>query len=95
MGEEEQGEEEISSELREKIDSNVDKVFKKWLNRVSKGESIEGIVKALIVEKVMNILGILMKRTVVKKVAKKIVKRRVDKYWERNREEILKKIKIL
>jgi len=95
LGEEEPREEEISSELREKIDDNIDKVFEKWLNRVSKGESIEGIIKALIVEKVMNILGVLTKRTVVKTVAKKIVKRRVDKYWERNREEILEKVKNL
>ncbi|MFX0082651.1 MAG: hypothetical protein ACFE94_12955 [Candidatus Hodarchaeota archaeon] len=94
MAEEEQGEE-VSSELREKIDQNIGKVFEKWLDRISKGEPIEGIIKALIVEKVMNILGILTKRTVVKKVTKKIVKRRVDKYWERNRKEILEKIKNL
>lgn len=94
MTEEEQGEE-VSSELREKIDQNIGKVFEKWLDRISKGEAIEGIIKALIVEKVMNILGILTKRTVVKKVTKKIVKRRVDKYWERNRKEILEKIKNL
>ena len=88
-------EEEISSELKEKIQENVDKVFGKWLEKVSKGESIEGIVKALIVEKVMNILGALIKRTVVKKVAKKLVKRRVDKFWEKNREMILEKINTL
>ncbi len=62
-------EEEISSELKEKIHENVDKVFEKWLEKTSKGESIEGIIKALMVEKVMNILGALMKRTVVRKVA--------------------------
>ena len=43
----------------------------------------------------MNILGVLIKRTVVKKVAKKVVKRRVDKFWEKNREMILEKIKTL
>lgn len=57
---------EISSELKEKIHENVDKVFEKWLEKTSKGESIEGIIKALMVEKVMNILGALIKRTVVK-----------------------------
>ncbi|MFX1277846.1 MAG: hypothetical protein ACFFA3_00410 [Promethearchaeota archaeon] len=87
--------EEISSELKEIIQENVDKVFGKWLEKVSKGESIEGVVKALIVEKVMNILGALIKRTVVKKVAKKLVKRRVDKFWEKNRDMILEKIKTL
>jgi hypothetical protein len=66
-------EEEISSELREKIHKNVDKIFDKWLAKASKGESIEGIVKSLIVEKVMNVLGAMIKRTVVRKVAKKAV----------------------
>jgi len=88
-------EEEISSELKEKIHENVDIVFEKWLEKISKGESIEGIIKALMVEKAMNILGVLIKRTVVKKVAKKVVKRRVDKFWEKNREMILEKIKTL
>jgi hypothetical protein len=95
LAEEQQGEEEISSELREKIDQNIDKLFEKWLDRISKGEAIEGIIKVLIVEKIMNILGILTKRTIVKKATKKIVKRRVNKYWERNRKEILEKIKNL
>ena len=88
-------EEEISSELKEKIHENVDKVFEKWLEKISKGESIEGIIKALMVEKAMNILGALIKRTVIKKVAKKVVKRRVDKFWEKNREMIQEKIKTL
>jgi hypothetical protein len=48
---------EISSELREKIHTNVDKIFDKWLNKASKGESVEGIVKSLMVEKVMNVLA--------------------------------------
>ncbi|MFX1376559.1 MAG: hypothetical protein ACFFA0_12180 [Promethearchaeota archaeon] len=85
----------ISSELKEKIQEKVDIVFGKWLEKTSKGESIEGIIKALIVEKVMNVLGVLFKRTVVKKVAKKIVKRRVDKFWEKNHDIILEKIKAL
>lgn len=88
-------EEEISSELKEKISQNVDKVFEKWLVKTSKGESIEGIIKALMVEKVMNILGAVIKRTVVRKITKRVVRRRVDKYWEKNRESILEKIKNL
>ena len=63
-------EEEISSELQDKIHKNVDKAFDKWLEKASKGESIEGIIKALMVEKVMNILGAMIRRTVVKTVAK-------------------------
>ena len=43
----------------------------------------------------MNILGALIKRTVVKKVAKKVVKRRVDKFGENNKDMILEKIKAL
>ena len=88
-------EEEVSSELREKIHKNVDKVFDKWLNKASKGESMEGIIKSLMVEKVMNVLGVMIKRTVVKKVAKKAVKKAVDRYWEKNRENIIEKIKNL
>ena len=88
-------EEEITSDFREKIHKNVDKVFDKWLERASKGESIEGVIKSLMVEKVMNILGAMIRRTVVKKVAKKAVKKAVDKYWEKNRERILEKIKNL
>ena len=88
-------EEEISSELRENIHKNVEKVFDIWLEKASKGESIEGIIKSLMVEKVMNVLGVLIKRTVVKKVAKKAVKKAVDRYWEKNRANILEKIKNL
>jgi hypothetical protein len=47
------------------------------------------------VEKIMNILGAVIKRTIVKKLAKKAVKRRVDKFWEKNREMIMTKINLL
>ena len=70
-------------------------MFDKWLEKASKSESIEGIVKSLMVEKVMNILGAMIKRTVVKKIAKKTVKKAVNKYWEKNRGLILEKIKNL
>lgn len=88
-------EEDISSELRTKIHNNVDKVFDKWLERASKDESIEGIIKSLMVEKVMNVLGALIKRTIVKKVAKRAVKKAVNRYWEKNRPDIQEKIKNL
>jgi hypothetical protein len=88
-------EEEVPSELREKIQKTVDKIFEKWLHKAAKSESIEGIVKKLMVEKIMNVLGALIKRTVVRKVAKIAVKKSVDKYWENNRESILQKIKDL
>ncbi|MHA1985754.1 MAG: hypothetical protein ACW98D_03850 [Promethearchaeota archaeon] len=88
-------EEEISSELQEKINQSVEKVFKKWIEKASKGESVEGLIKSLMVEKIMNILGVLIKRTLVKKIAKKVVKRRVDKFWEKNREMIMTKIDLL
>ncbi|MHA2008171.1 MAG: hypothetical protein ACXABO_13230 [Promethearchaeota archaeon] len=87
------GEEELSSDLKDKINKNVEQVFEKWLQKTSKGESVEGIIKALMIEKVMNILGALIKRTVVRKIAKKVVKRRVDKFWEKNHNMILEKIK--
>jgi hypothetical protein len=88
-------EEEINSELQKKIHKNVDKIFDIWLKKASKSESIEGIIKSLMVEKVMNVLGVFVKRTVVKKVAKRAVKKAVDRYWEKNREIILEKIKNL
>ena len=87
--------EEISSELKDKINTNVEKVFKKWIEKASKGESIEGLIKSLMVEKIMNILGAVIKRTIVKKLAKKAVKRRIDKFWEKNREMIMTKINLL
>ncbi|MFW9874077.1 MAG: hypothetical protein ACFFG0_13295 [Candidatus Thorarchaeota archaeon] len=43
----------------------------------------------------MNIMCALIKRTVVKKVAKKVVKPRVDKFWENNREIIMVRIKTI
>ena len=70
-------------------------MFEKWIEKASKGESIEGIIKSLMVEKIMNVLGAIIKRTVVKKIAKKAVKRRVDKFWEKNRKMILEKVKVL
>jgi hypothetical protein len=88
-------EEEISSELQEKINQSVEKVFKKWIEKASKGESVEGLIKSLMAEKIMNILGVLIKRTLVKKIAKKVVKRRVDKFWDKNREMIMTKIDLL
>jgi hypothetical protein len=88
-------EEEISSELKEKIDRNIEKVFTTWIERASKGESIEGLIKSLMVEKLMNVLGAVIKRTVARTVAKKLVVRRVDKFWEKNREMILSKLEIL
>ncbi len=54
-------------------------MFDKFLERVSKGESVEGLIKALMVEKVMNILGAMIKRTVMKKIEKKIEKKAVKK----------------
>ena len=85
------GEEELSGELKDKINKNVEKVFDKFLERASKGESVEGLLKALMVEKVMNILGAMIKRTVMKK----IIIKAVNRYWEKNREVILKKIDLL
>jgi len=88
-------EEEISSELSDKINKNIERVFNNWIERASKGESLEGLIKSLMVEKIMNILGAIIKRTVVKTLAKKVVKRRVNKFWEKNRDMIMAKIKVL
>ncbi len=43
----------------------------------------------------MNILGALIRRPVVKKIAKRAVKKAVDRYWENHRETLTKKIEAL
>ncbi|MFW9822011.1 MAG: hypothetical protein ACFFE4_03705 [Candidatus Thorarchaeota archaeon] len=47
------------------------------------------------VEKIMNILGAVIQRTIVRNGVKKVVKRRVDKFWEKNKRMIMEKIYLL
>ena len=80
----------LSPDMQEKIQKNVEKVLQKML---SKNDSVEDMIKALLVEKVMNILGVVINRPVLKKLAKVSVKRSVDKVWEEKREEFMTRFK--
>ena len=70
--------EEISQELRQKIDNLVEKSFAIFIDRASKGGSLEEFLKTLITEKVYGKLGPRMNRYVVKKIAKKVIRKTVD-----------------
>jgi len=88
-------EEEISSELRQKIDNGVEKVFALFIDKASKGGSLEEFFKTLITEKVYGKLGPRMNRYVVKKIAKKVIRKTVDRVWERHRDKLILKLQAL
>jgi hypothetical protein len=88
-------EEEISSELRQKIDNAVEKAFALFIDKASKGGSLEELFKALITEKVYGKLGPRMNRYAVKKIAKKFIRKTVDKVWERHKEKLILKLQTL
>jgi hypothetical protein len=90
MGEEE----EVPSELKQKINDLVEKSFNKIIDKAASG-SIEELVKTLITDKIAGKVSPLMKRFSVKLVAKKVIRKSVDRYWENNRETMVKKIKEL
>ncbi|MFX0075561.1 MAG: hypothetical protein ACFE96_08970 [Candidatus Hermodarchaeota archaeon] len=87
--------EEISPELRQKIDNAVEKVLALFIDRASNGGSLEEFLKTLITEKVYAKLGPRMNRYVVKKVAKKIIRKIVDRVWERHRNKLILKLHAL
>lgn len=87
MGEEE----EVPSELKQKINDLVEKSFNKIIDKAASG-SIEELVKTLITDKIAGKVSPLMKRFSVKLVTKKIIRKSVDRYWEKNRETMVKKI---
>ena len=88
-------EEVISSELRQKIDNGVEKAFALFIDRASKGGSIDEFFKTLITEKVYGKLGPRMNRYVVKKIAKKVIRKTVDRVWERHRDKLILKLQTL
>ena len=87
--------EDISPEIRQKIDRLVEKAIALFLDKVSKGDSLEELIKNLITEKVFSKLGPRMNRYIVKKVAKKIVRKTVDRIWERHKDKLLLKLQAL
>ena len=60
----------ISPELREKIDLVVEKAIVRLIEKASKDQSLEALIKTLIVEKVMSKLKPLMNRYIAKKIAR-------------------------
>ena len=88
-------EEEVSLELRQKIDNVVEKAFALFIDRASKGGSLEEFLKTLITEKVYGKLGPRMNRYVVKKIAKKIIRKTVDRVWNRHRDKLILKLQSL
>lgn len=87
-------EEDVPSELKQKINDLVEKSFNKIIDKAASG-SIEELVKTLITDKIAGKVSPLMKRFSVKLVAKKVIRKSVDRYWENNRETMVKKIKEL
>lgn len=85
----------ISPELRQKVDLAVEKTFAIFIDRASKGGSLEEFLKTLITEKVYGKLGPRMNRYVVKKIAKKVIRKTVDKVWARHRNKLISKLQTL
>ncbi len=83
--------EEITSEFKQKINDLVAKAFNKIIYKAADG-SIEELVKTLVTDKIAGKISPLMKRFAVKHVAKKVIRKSVDRYWEKNRETMVKKI---
>ncbi|MFW9950150.1 MAG: hypothetical protein ACFFKA_08500 [Candidatus Thorarchaeota archaeon] len=61
----------------------VEKAFVLFIDKVSKGGSLEELFKTLIPEKVYGKLGPRMNRFIVKKITILAIKKTVDKVWER------------
>ena len=85
----------VSPEFRQKIDDAVEKTFALFIDKASKGGSLEELLKTLITEKVYGKLGPRMNRYVVKKIAKKIIRKTVDRVWERHRDKLILKLRSL
>ena len=85
----------LTPELQAKIDEKVEKSLALFIDKASKGGSLEELFKVLITEKVFAKLGPRMNRYMVRKVAKKVVKKVVDKAWERHRDKLLIKLQSL
>ena len=87
--------EDISQEIRQKLDNLVEKAIVLIIDKVSKGDSLEELIKGLITEKVFSKLGPRMNRYVVRKLAKKIMRKTVDRIWERHKDKLLLKLQTL
>jgi len=87
--------EKIPDKIKERINNRVEQAFELLINKASKGEYLENIIKSLIVEKIMNYLAPLISRPLVKKLAKQGVKKAVDHAWETNKEKLQNKLKFL
>ena len=88
-------EEEVSPDLRQKIDNVVEKTFALFIDRASKGGSLEELLKTLITEKVYGKLGPRMNRYMVKKIVKKVIRKTVDRVWDKHRDKLILKLQSL
>ena len=92
----EQVKETLTEKIKDKIAEQVEKTFEFIIQKAAKGkESLDELIKTLIVEKIMNVLAALIKRPIVKKLSKKAVKKAVDKAWENNKTKLEDKINSL
>ena len=87
--------EDVSPEIRQKIDNIIEKLIVLFLDKNSKGNSLEELVKSLITERVFSKLGPRLNRYMVRKAAKKLVRKAVDRIWERHKEKLLLKLQSL
>jgi hypothetical protein len=88
-------EEKVPPELRQKIDNMVEKTLALFIDKASNGGSIEEFLKTLITEKVYGKLGPRMNRYAVKKGAKKVIRKIVDRVWEKHRDKLILKLQAL
>ena len=88
-------EKDIPEKIRSTIKAQADKAMELLVDWVTKGESLESIIKSLIVQKIMYKLNPLISKTVLKMITKKIIEKAVDIAWENNKERLNKKIESL
>lgn len=85
----------FAPEIQKKVDHLVEKAIVIFLDKVSKENSLEEIIKTLITEKIFSKLGPKMNRYLVRKAAKKIVRKAVDRIWEKHRDNLSLKLQAL
>ncbi len=82
--------EKIIDKLKQKVEYLAEKSFIKVIEKASKGYSLEILIKSLITDKIMAKLKILIKKPVIKKSSKIIVKKIIDRFWEKHKESLEK-----
>jgi hypothetical protein len=73
----------------------VEKGFALFMDKVSKGGSLEKLLKTLLTEKVYSKLGLRMNRFVIKKIIKMTIRKTVDQVGERHNDKLMLKLQSL